>query len=208
MAGFATVTRDLREAKRSEEARDLLIRELSHRIKNIFAVVGGLAALTARSDPASKPFAAAFRERLGALARAHEYVRPHSPDSAPAVAGQTVLGLMRLLMAAYVEGGRERVAITGDDVEIGERTATALALIMHEQATNAVKYGGLSQAGGKVSLIGHCRDGRYTLTWAESGGPEVKASPTRKGFGTVLAERSIAGQLDGVLEHDWAPAAS
>jgi PAS domain S-box-containing protein len=205
VAGFATVTRDLREAKRSEEARDLLIRELSHRIKNIFAVVGGLAALTARSDPASKPFAAAFRERLGALARAHEYVRPHSPDSAPAVAGQTVLGLMRLLMAAYVEGGRERVAITGDDVEIGERTATALALIMHEQATNAVKYGGLSQAGGKVSLVGHHKDGRYTLTWAESGGPEVKASPTRKGFGTVLAERSIAGQLDGVLEHDWAP---
>ena len=77
--------------------------------------------LTARSDPAAKPVAAAFRERLGALARAHEYVRPHSPDSAPAVAGQTVLGLMRLLMAAYVEDGRERVAITGDDVEIGEQ---------------------------------------------------------------------------------------
>lgn len=205
VAGFATVTRDLREAKRSEEARDLLIRELSHRIKNIFAVVGGLAALTARSDPASKPFAAAFRERLGALARAHEYVRPHSPDSAPAVAGQTVLGLMRLLMAAYTEGGRDRVAITGDDVEIGERTATALALIMHEQATNAVKYGGLSQAGGQVALTGIRADGRYTLTWAESGGPTVASPPSRKGFGTVLAERSIAGQLDGVLEHDWAP---
>ena len=205
VAGYATVTRDLREAKRSEEARDLLIRELSHRIKNIFAVVGGLAALTARSDPASKPFAAAFRERLGALARAHEYVRPHSPDSAPAVAGQTVLGLMRLLMAAYVEDGRDRVAITGDDVEIGERTATALALIMHEQATNAVKYGGLSRTGGRVMLTGSRRDGRYTLIWSETGGPEITRSPTRKGFGTILAERSVAGQLDGVLEHDWAP---
>ncbi|MCJ2011274.1 sensor histidine kinase [Methylobacterium sp. J-076] len=205
VVGFATVARDLREAKRSEEARDLLIRELSHRIKNIFAVVGGLAALTARSDPASKPFVAAFRERLSALARAHEYVRPHSPDSAPTVAGQTVLGLMRLLMAAYVEGGRERVAITGDDVEIGERSATALALIMHEQATNAVKYGGLSQAGGQVALTGRRREGRYTLTWSENGGPAVSAPPSRKGFGTVLAERSVAGQLDGVLEHDWAP---
>lgn len=205
VAGYATVTRDLRETKRSEEARDLLIRELSHRIKNIFAVVGGLAALTARSDPAAKPFAAAFRERLGALARAHEYVRPHSPDSAPAVAGQTVLGLMRLLMAAYVEDGRERVAIAGDDVEIGERTAAALALIMHEQATNAVKYGGLSQAGGKVALTGQCRDQRFTLTWSETGGPPVTEPPSRKGFGTVLAERSVAGQLDGVLEHDWAP---
>ena len=203
--GYATVTRDLREAKRAEEARDLLIRELSHRIKNIFAVVGGLAALTARSDPAAKPFATAFRERLGALAQAHEYVRPHSPDSAPAVAGQTVFGLMRLIMAAYAEGDRSRVAISGDDAEIGERTATALALIMHEQATNAMKYGGLSTKEGGVTLSG-CREaGRYTLTWQEAGGPRVASAPSRKGFGTVLAERSVAGQLDGVLEHDWAP---
>ncbi|SDA15834.1 PAS domain S-box-containing protein [Methylobacterium sp. UNC378MF] len=203
--GYATVTRDLREAKRAEEARDLLIRELSHRIKNIFAVVGGLAALTARSDPAAKPFVAAFRERLGALARAHEYVRPHSPDSAPPVAGQTVLGLMRLIMAAYEEDGRSRVMISGDDAEIGERTATALALIMHEQATNAVKYGGLSTRAGGVSLSGIREADRYTLTWREEGGPQVTGAPSRKGFGTVLAERSVAGQLDGVLEHDWAP---
>lgn len=203
--GYATVTRDLREAKRAEEARDLLIRELSHRIKNIFAVVGGLAALTARSDPAAKPFAAAFRDRLGALAQAHEYVRPHSPDSAPAVAGQTVLGLMRLIMAAYEEGGRSRVAIAGDDAEIGERTATALALIMHEQATNAMKYGGLSTKEGGVSLSGRRDADRYTLTWRETGGPPVTGAPSRKGFGTVLAERSVAGQLDGALERDWAP---
>ena len=203
--GYATVTRDLREAKRAEEARDLLIRELSHRIKNIFAVVGGLAALTARTDPAAKPFATAFRERLGALAQAHEYVRPHSPDSAPAVAGQTVFGLMRLIMAAYTESGRSRVAISGDDAEIGERTATALALIMHEQATNAMKYGGLSTKEGGVSLSGRREADRYTLTWQEAGGPRVTSAPSRKGFGTVLAERSVAGQLDGVLEHDWAP---
>ena len=148
---------------------------------------------------------AAFRERLGALARAHEYVRPHSPDSAPPVAGQTVLGLMRLIMAAYEENGRARVVITGDDAEIGERTATALALIMHEQATNAVKYGGLSTREGGVSLSGAREAGRYTLTWREEGGPQVAGAPLRKGFGTVLAERSVAGQLDGVLEHDWAP---
>ena len=97
------------------------------------------------------------------------------------------------------------MAISGDYVEIGERTATALALIMHEQATNAVKYGGLSQAGGQVALTGSHVEGRYTLTWAESGGPTVASPPSRRGFGTVLAERSIAGQLDGMLNHDWAP---
>ncbi len=205
LMGYGTVTRDLRERKRAEEARDLLIKELSHRIKNIFAVVGGIAGLSARTDPAAKPFVAAFRERLGALAQAHEYVRPHSPASAPAVKGQTLLGLMRLLMAAYAQDGRDRIVIRGDDVPVGDRSATALALIMHEQATNAVKYGALSAEEGAVLLTGQLDDGRYTLTWAESGGPSVTGPPTRQGFGTVLAERSVAGQLDGTLVHDWAP---
>ncbi|AWN39879.1 PAS domain S-box protein [Methylobacterium durans] len=203
--GYATVTRDLRERKRAEEARDLLIRELSHRIKNIFAVVSGIAALTGRSDPQAKPFVEAFRERLGALAQAHEYVRPHSPESAPTVAGQTLLGLMRLIMAAYAQEGRERVAIGGDDAPVGERSATALALIMHEQATNAVKYGGLSTEAGTVSLTGRIEGETYHLTWAEAGGPAITDTPSRRGFGTVLAERSVAGQLDGSLEHEWAP---
>ncbi|TXN71123.1 PAS domain S-box protein [Methylobacterium sp. WL6] len=204
-AGYGTVTRDLRERKRAEEARDLLIKELSHRIKNIFAVVGGIAALSARSDPGARPFAKAFRERLGALAQAHEYVRPHSAGSAPRVGGQTVLGLMRLILSAYAEDGRCRIAVDGDDAVVGERTATALALIMHEQATNAVKYGALSNEAGTVTLTGRRTDSRYRLTWAERGGPPVPSTPTRKGFGTELAERSVTGQLDGILEHDWTP---
>ncbi|KQT14901.1 histidine kinase [Methylobacterium sp. Leaf399] len=203
--GYATVTRDLRERKRAEEARDLLIKELSHRIKNIFAVVGGIAALSGRGDPTAKPFVEAFRLRLGALAQAHEYVRPHSPASAPSVGDQTVLGLMRLIMAAYSDEGRARVVIEGDDVAIGDSSATALALIMHEQATNAMKYGALSTPGGRVTLTGRLVDGTYELTWAETGGPVVTGPPSRRGFGTLLAERSVAGQLDGTLHHDWAP---
>ncbi|WP_375410120.1 PAS domain S-box protein [uncultured Methylobacterium sp.] len=206
LMGYATVTRDLRERKRAEEARDLLIKELSHRIKNIFAVVGGIAALSGRSDPGAKPFVEAFRQRLGALALAHEYVRPHSPASAPSLGGQTVLGLMRLIMAAYTEEGTARVVVEGDDVEVGDGSATALALIMHEQATNAMKYGGLSATGGRVTLTGRRDATTYALTWAESGGPRVTGAPTRQGFGTVLAERSVAGQLDGTLSRDWAPA--
>lgn len=203
--GYATVTRDLRERKRAEEAQDLLIKELSHRIKNIFAVVGGIAGLSARTDPAARPFVSAFRERLGALAQAHEYVRPHSPASAPAVKGQTLFGLMRLIMAAYVQDGRARIVVEGDDVAVGERAATALALIMHEQATNAMKYGGLSTETGSVRLTGRREGASYILTWAESGGPTVTGPPTRQGFGTVLAQRSVVGQLDGTLEQDWAP---
>ena len=203
--GYATVTRDLRERKRAEEAQDLLIKELSHRIKNIFAVVGGLAGLSARTDPAARPFVSAFRQRLSALAQAHEYVRPHSPASAPPVEGQTLFGLMRLIMAADVQDGRERITIAGDDVAVGERAATALALVMHEQATNAMKYGGLSTEAGSVHLSGRREGEAYTLTWTESGGPAVAGPPSRQGFGTVLAQRSVAGQLDGTLQQDWAP---
>lgn len=205
LMGYASVTRDLRERKRAEEARDLLIRELSHRIKNIFAVVGGIASLSGRSDPAARPFIDAFRQRLGALAQAHEYVRPHSPESAPAMQGQTVLALMRLVMAAYVQDGRERIVIQGDDVALGDRSATALALVMHEQATNAMKYGGLSSETGTVTLTGRLDGETYGLTWTEAGGPAVAGPPTRQGFGTVLAERSVAGQLDGTLVQDWSP---
>jgi two-component sensor histidine kinase len=74
---------------------------------------------------------------------------------------------------------------------------------MHEQATNAMKYGGLSTEAGAVRLTGRRNGETYELVWAESGGPPVAGAPTRRGFGTVLAERSVAGQLDGTLEHDW-----
>jgi two-component sensor histidine kinase len=112
---------------------------------------------------------------------------------------------MRVLLAPYRQGGRERFVIEGEDVPIGAKSATALALIMHEQATNAVKYGALSVETGMVRLAGE-RDGdTYRLTWEEVGGPAVAGVPEREGFGTQMAARSAAGQLGGTITHDWAP---
>jgi PAS domain S-box-containing protein len=199
---FGTCT-DVDELKRSEEARELLARELSHRIKNIFAVVSGLATLSSRGHPEAKPFADAFRLRLTALARAHDYVRPN-PENALEHA-RTVQGLMRVLLEPYLQDGRERIAIEGADAAIGEKSASALALIMHEQATNAVKYGALSTESGRVTLEGEQNGGTYTLTWMEHGGPPVAGAPSRQGFGTLMAARSVAAQLSGRLEHEWAP---
>src|SRR4051795_9381498 len=142
---------DIHERKQAEEARELLSRELSHRIKNIFAVVSGLAILSARGRPDAQPFAGAFRERVQALAQAHEYVRPYSPDL-PRSGEQTVQGLLRALLAPYLEDRQARFRVEGDDVPVGASAATALALIVHEQATNAVKYGALSQEGGHVHV--------------------------------------------------------
>jgi PAS domain S-box-containing protein len=202
---FPGATVDITDLKQAQEAQELIARELSHRIKNIFAVVGGLVTLSARGHPEAKGFAEDFRRRVNALAQAHEYVRPHSPEGVPVGSGETALGLMRVLLAPYRQGGRERFVIEGEDVPIGAKSATALALIMHEQATNAVKYGALSVETGMVRLAGE-RDGdTYRLTWEEVGGPAVAGVPEREGFGTQMAARSAAGQLGGTITHDWAP---
>jgi len=202
---FGTCT-DIEELKRSEEARDLLANELSHRIKNIFAVVGGLVSLTARGDDTAGPFAQALRERLNALSLAHEYVRPHpAGEGAPIDDGQSVFGLLRTLVRPYVDSGSSRFVFEGVDASIGPKTATALALVMHEQATNAVKYGALANEKGRVIISGAAEGGNYVLVWREEGGPSLGGPPTRRGFGTDMAARSAAGQLGGKIEHVWDP---
>lgn len=202
---FPAATVDITDLKQAVEARELLARELSHRIKNIFTVVQGLVSMSARSDEAARPFARALQSRLAALAQAHEYVRPHSPASQPAEQGRSMFGLLRLLLRPYAEAGQERFSIEGEDIAIGEGTATALALILHEQATNAVKYGALSNDIGRIRISGARDGGSYTLVWEEQGGPPITHSPERQGFGTVLAARSIAGQLEGLLDRRWLP---
>jgi len=198
------VTVDITELKRAQEGQELLAGELSHRIKNILTVVSGLVTLSARAHPEAKGFAADFRQRVNALALAHEYVRPRSPGDVPGGTGETVLGLMRLLLAPYRLGAREQFVIEGEDVPLGAKSATALALIVHEQATNAVKYGALSTEAGMVRLAGE-RDGDlYRLTWEETGGPPVAGAPERQGFGMQMAARSAIGQLGSTIAYDWA----
>jgi PAS domain S-box-containing protein len=202
---FPAATVDITDLKRAEEARELVSRELAHRIKNIFSVVNGLISLSARGDPAARPFAESLRERLTALAQAHDYVRPHGPESHRAEREkQTVLGLVKALLAPYLQEGRQRVLIEGDDAAIGPHSATALALVIHEQATNAMKYGSLSNATGTVSLRCELSNGNYSLLWQEVGGPPVLAAPRRRGFGTELASRSINSQLGGTISQEWA----
>lgn len=197
--------RDVTRRKINEEARELLTRELSHRIKNIFAVVSGLAALTARGSEAAQDYVRRFQERLQALALATEFVRPHGPTSSPVSPDQTVQGLLRTLLAPYLEDAQERFVIEGDDAAIGEKAATALALIMHEQATNAVKYGALSTASGRVTIRLRCEGGTLLLLWQERGGPPITGAPLRRGFGTRMSAMSTEIQLGGEIHHEWEP---
>lgn len=198
---FGTCT-DIDELKQAQQARELIAHELSHRIKNLFAVIASIVTLSARDYPEAKTFAGIVRERIAALAKANDYVRPHSPESAPH-AGKTLHGMLASLTAPYRTGEDARILVEGDDSEIGLQAATALSLVIHELATNAVKYGALSVPDGKVSLRCGWRGDAFSLEWREEGGPPVEGPPAREGFGSRMARRAAESQLGAQLTEDW-----
>lgn len=199
---FGTCT-DIHEQKMLLEQREMVSQELSHRIKNIFAVIGGLIGLSARSHPEIKPLAADLRARVMALGQAHDFVRPHSARSKPARDQTSLLGLLDVLLSAYQSQQKTRIFVKGVDVEIDDRSATPLALIFHELATNAVKYGALANIEGHVEIEIGITDQNVTILWKEIGGPEIAAPPSKEGFGSKLMGLSIANQLGGVLTQAW-----
>jgi len=194
---------DIHAAKLAAAERELVSQELSHRIKNIFAVLTGIVGLSARSRPELKPFADELRQRIHALGEAHDFVRPHSNESLPTTSQTSLRALIARLMQPYQSAEYARVQFVGDDAVIDDGAATPLALLFHELATNAAKYGALSVGTGSVVLTGtRHADGRYHLAWKEAGGPAVTGGKTG-GFGTRVIELSVQGQLRGQLERFW-----
>jgi two-component sensor histidine kinase len=194
---------DIHDAKMAAEQNELLSRELSHRIKNIFAVVSGLIGLSSRHDPSVRTFAKGLQDRIAALGRAHEFARPHSEASRPALGGSTLKGLLKEIFTPYPASDEGRITIAGDDVPVDDRGATPIALVFHELATNAAKYGALSSADGRVDVEIARTDAAVRITWRETGGPAIMGEPERTGFGTRLAELSVAQQLGGVIRREW-----
>lgn len=183
----------------------MLSRELSHRIKNIFAVVSGLVALTGRKAAALRPAMAELMERIDALRRAHEFARSHSPDSQPEFREGTLHGLIGEVLRPCQLAALERIAITGDNVPIDDREATPIALVMHEFATNATKCGALSSEHGHVAIRTARAGEQLSIEWVEEGGPAVAGELEARGFGTELAELSIERQLGGTVRKEWRP---
>ncbi|WP_347302945.1 PAS domain-containing protein [Croceibacterium sp. TMG7-5b_MA50] len=196
---FGTAT-DIDSVHRQSESRDLLARELSHRIKNIFAVVAGLISLSARKQPQHKSFADELTGTIRALGRAHDYVRPTGADHR-----NTLLGLLGDLFQPYTAAGESRVRVVGDDSAIAARAATPLALVFHELATNSAKYGALGAEDGVVDLTIDDRGDTLLLRWTERGGPAPAAVERMDGFGSRLVEMSITGQLGGSWERRFEP---
>nr|WP_294849865.1 PAS domain-containing protein [uncultured Sphingomonas sp.] len=197
---FGTNT-DVHEQRELSESRDVLSRELSHRIKNIFSVISGLIGLESRAHPGMEVIAENLRDRIVALGRAHDYVRPHGADEEPT----SLHGLLDELFEPYGDGKGHRVNVEGSDLSLGERAVTPIALLFHEMATNAAKYGALSKEGGQVTLNIR-RDGDdVRFDWTETGGPRVDGPRDLSGFGSQLVDMSVKRQLGGNHEVIWAP---
>lgn len=201
---YGTCT-EIHTAKRLSENLALLSQELSHRIKNIFAIVNGLIGQAARRYPEHKSFAADVQQRLAALARAHEFVQPKAGMSRSAEALPTLQRLLEEILEPYRSADNSRLQIMGDEISIDDRSATPLALVFHELATNAAKYGALSAPEGRVTIMLEVCGDASRITWTEIDGPPIAGEPMRTGFGTKLALASIQGQLGGILEQRWLP---
>jgi PAS domain S-box-containing protein len=199
---FGTCT-DIHEQKLALEEREVVSQELSHRIKNIFSVISGLIHFAARAHPELSGVASDLRQRIIALGRAHDFVRPHSAESRPLLAQDSLHGLLGELFAPYQRAPGERITIAGDDVAVDDRAATPLALLFHELATNASKYGALSTEDGRVALTIARHAGTVRLDWRERGGPALASPPTQGGFGSQLIELSAVRQLGGTVARDW-----
>jgi two-component sensor histidine kinase len=188
--------------KQAEEGHELLAGEMSHRVKNLLAIAAGLTAITSRTTSSTQHMARELIERLMALGRAHDLVRP-LPDCQGTAA---LLGdLLSVLLAPYDDlgafSGRIRVAV--ERMGVGENAATSLAMIVHELATNSLKYGSLSSDSGTLDVSTQSDGDSITLHWVERGGPEVKAPPKAEGYGSKLVQRSVSGHLGGTIEHNW-----
>ncbi|MGA0533949.1 sensor histidine kinase [Hansschlegelia sp. KR7-227] len=182
---------DNTERKAEEERQRLLNLELSHRMKNLLAMVQALAAQTLRSAGGLEEAREKLFSRLVALSKAHDIL----------LAGSANAAQLSSIVARAVEliaDRPDRVSTDGPDLEVGSRAALPLMLMMHELGANAAKYGALSNASGRVAVSWRVTGERgaetVRLTWSESGGPAVVA-PTRQGFGSKLLERGLARQL-------------
>jgi PAS domain S-box-containing protein len=196
--GYVGSVIDIDERREAEEHQRLLINELNHRVKNTLATVQSIASQTLRNAGTAEEARGALESRLMALSRVHDVLTRENWD------GADMRAIVAEAIEPYSNPGEDRMHLSGERVRVPPRMALALAMALQELATNAVKYGALSNETGEVHIDWRDGDGRLHLIWRETGGPPVKA-PRRRGFGTRLIERSLASDLDGEVRIDFEP---
>jgi len=190
------VTMDITERKDAEERQALLAREVDHRAKNAMAIVQSIVRLTKANGIAD--YAAVIEGRIKALSRAHAILSDSRWQ------GADLAKLVDDELAPYRSEHADRIRVTGPNVLLDPTTAQTLALALHELATNAAKYGALSQASGRLELEWAVQAKAIFVNWRETDGPSTYA-PDKTGFGTRIITSSVERQLGGKATFDWRP---
>lgn len=195
---------DVTGRKQAEEGHELLAGEMSHRVKNLLAIAAGLTQMTSRSSTTKEEMTTQLTQKLTALGRAHDLVRP-----LPGGQGNAALlgDLITILLAPYDEtaafAGRIRVSVPR--MGVGQAAATGIALVLHELATNSLKHGALSSEGGTLDVSGTLDGDQISVVWTERGGPPVTPPTEAGGYGSKLLQRLVSGHLGGTISFDWSP---
>jgi PAS domain S-box-containing protein len=197
IVGASKIARDITQLKRARQRQELLLREMDHRVKNLFALAISVLRLSGRSAGSVPELIGSTSDRLSALARAHALTLSSGLRDLPQAAKPATLhSLIQAITAPHdvpVDPDASKFSVTGCDMEISESVISSLALLLNEFATNAIKYGALSAAAGRIRI--QCANHGETLfvTWTERGGPEIVAPTGNNGFGDLLVRTTIAG---------------
>jgi PAS domain S-box-containing protein len=202
VVGLTCASVDVTERKEGEAHLRLLLRELTHRSKNLLAVIQAMARQTARHTGSVETFLTQFGARLQALAASHDLLIRESWY------GASLGELVRSQLGVYLDGVAAQVSIEGPAIAIKPEAAQNLGLALHELAVNAAKFGALSVPAGRVAItwnrLENVDGSAVELDWREKLGPKVKAR-RRKGFGSIVIERNLARALDAKVELEFDP---
>jgi PAS domain S-box-containing protein len=197
IVGASKIGRDITDLRVAQERQDILLRELNHRVKNLFAVANGVVSLSARSAATPQELAQSVKSRLSALSRAHELILPRHAGESDRVVDLTEL--VTLVVAPY-DLKDKRISVSGPPVQCGSSMATSMALLLHEFATNSVKYGALGHAEGRIHVTWNRSEGAVEIAWVEQG--TTKSENDAAGFGSFLVE-ATAKSLDARINRSW-----
>jgi len=194
LTGCVVTMVDLSQRKAAEKQQLLLMGELDHRVKNTLALVLSIAKRTSSTEGTVEGFQKAFASRIQALAATHNILAERSWNAV------AISEILRTELAPFVADIQTRLSVIGDDANINSRAAIAFGMVIHELATNAVKYGALSSSTGRISVkIANSEPTRLSVEWKEIGGPEVR-EPSKSGFGQTVITRSMQYASDGGAE--------
>jgi PAS domain S-box-containing protein len=196
--GIGVVFRDITDRRSAEMQRDLLMKELEHRIKNTLTMVQSIADQTFRNSSVDPSVQQVFAARLISLGNAHALLTQRSWDSAD------LHEIITVAVDPHRTPQTQRFQIDGPILRLGPKAAVALSMAVHELSTNATKYGALTVEQGRVEITWLVDHDQFRWTWREQGGPLV-APPKQIGFGSRLIERMLAAQLYGQVKMDYQP---